>query len=109
MIDYKDISKRLIKFIGNDPYNPDINWFGASICLEDEQYDFHTYEIETGEVIANHFIITHEDAAWQFIASVEAWRQYMSDTIKYKYSGKLSGNVEEFEAWLTLMRLTVDF
>ena len=109
MIDYKDIAKRLLNFVGNDPYDPDIDWSGAEIYLEDEQYDLRKNEIETGDVEVNHLVITNDAAGWMFIASIEVWREYMSDDIKFKYYGNLKGNVEEFEAWLTLMRLTADF
>lgn len=109
MKEYQDLSRRLFIFIGNDPYDPDIDWQGASIYLEDEMYDLYEGEMDSGDLAANHLIITSEDKSWEFVATMESWRKYLSDDVKRKYYGKVEGNKEEFTAWLTLMRLSLDF
>lgn len=109
MIDHRDISKRLFEFVGEDPYDPEIDWAGADVYLEDEMYDIHVDYIDAGYLIANHFVITSPNRDWEYIATVETYRTYERDDRRDRYYGKVKGNAEEFEAWLVLMKFTLNF
>lgn len=115
MFNYPDRSKTLFMMVltctdidWDRPINNVMDWHGATIDSEFEDFDLYESDIESGAVEVMYLIFTGPDKKWQYIAGEEKWTSFRTDGLKVRYNGRLIGNHEDFCSWVTFLRLSTE-